>query len=55
MHIPKWQEISGCYSAVTTTNARELIKRVINSHGILHRSVRRLAAEKPRTCNPGAR
>jgi hypothetical protein len=35
MHIPKWQEISGCYSALTTTNARELIKRVINSHGII--------------------
>jgi len=34
MHIPKWQEISGCYSAITTTNAPEFTKGVINLRGI---------------------
>jgi chemotaxis signal transduction protein len=34
MHIPKWQEISGCYSAITTANAPAFIKGVINLRDI---------------------
>jgi len=35
MHIPKRQGISGCYSAVTPTNARQIVKSVIYSRGII--------------------
>jgi hypothetical protein len=35
MYIPRWQEISDCYSVVIPTNAREIVKSVIYSRGII--------------------